>query len=93
MLLKTEAAVENRKPIKPGILVLFTLIGAALWIVAALRIHYLLWVRQWGILSVGRYAYHIGVVVVLIGFGAACMSGPCLVLFRAVRRWWRTHEK
>jgi hypothetical protein len=77
--------VESKPPIKPGSLAIFTVAGLALWCLGIMRIRYVLWIHQWGILSIGRYVYDIGVILLLFAFGAACLIGPGVIIYRALR--------
>jgi hypothetical protein len=70
---------------RPRLLV-FLVAGVVLWLLAWNRVDHLRWAHQWKILTVGQYAYHIGVILMLVLFGIACLSGPTVFAFRALKK-------
>lgn len=84
--MKTAAVKDSsNKPVKPLRLLLYSVAGVVLWLLAWECVDHLKWAHQWRILKIGDYVYQIGVILLLVLFGAACLAGPCVFVYRALR--------
>lgn len=76
-----DANSSKSRTVKPLHLLLFSIAGFGLWLLAWNRVDHLRWAHQWKVLNFGGYAFQIGVILLLVMLGAACLSGPGFLCF------------